>query len=332
MSVADRPAQYAEFLDSAGRILERRTGADAITEIGVADLLRSEGTRMLPAAYAFLEMQGFHTASSHALSIIALADARLGDEAGLDAYETVLIAPFSGMFDRGPAVVLGSPEGCRYILDVPGRGLIEIPPDCVSISARGVDSGDEYADTISFESALGTVLLPEDGYRRFRAQVFARARVGAAAEMLGACRRLLENAIEHATNRVQFGAPIASFQAIQHSLAWAATDRHQLTLLVDEAVRQSAEGNIDVDLADAVKALAGSVSRRISQIALQATGAMGFTWEYSHNQLNRRCMVLDHILGSSDELHAGIGRRIREEHAVAPLIDLREVNETRLAQ
>jgi len=319
---AVRLPEYEEFRQGASDLLQHYPGNEALELAGVAELVLAGGCEMLPAGYAFLEMQGFHGASSVALSVLALADATLVDLAQIELAHTVLTVPLSGASDAGRAVSLGARNDCRVLLDLPGRGLVEIPRDGRAASAPG--TGEDYIEMISFDATACAVLLDERAYAGIRPQVVARARLAAAAEVLGACDRLICDSVEYARNREQFGVPIAAFQAIQHSLAWAATDRHQLTMLVDQAIGQAAAGSIDPILAEVTKALAGSVSRRISQITLQVTGAMGFTWEYPHNQLNRRCMVLDQILGSADELHNSIGKSMRKTQAVPYLMWLHD--------
>jgi Acyl-CoA dehydrogenase, C-terminal domain len=319
---AIRLPEYEEFRQGASDLLQRYPGNEALQFAGVAELVLAGGREMLPAGYAFIEMQGFHAASSVALSVLALADAALVDLAQVELARTVLTVPLSGTADAGRAVSLGAPSDCRVLIDLPGRGLAEIPQDVRT--ASGPETGDGYIETISFDAAACAVMISDRAYAGIRPQVVARARLAAAVEVLGACDRFICDAVEHARNREQFGVPIAAFQAIQHSLAWAATDRHQLTMLVDQAIGQAAAGSIDPILAETTKALAGVVSRRISQITLQVTGAMGFTWEYPHNQLNRRCMVLDQILGSADELHNRIGKSMRKTHAVPYLMWLHD--------
>jgi alkylation response protein AidB-like acyl-CoA dehydrogenase len=125
--------------------------------------------------------------------------------------------------------------------------------------------------------------------------------------------------------RSQFDRPVGSFQSVQHLLAWAATDRYQLACLLDLAVGSAASGPIDADLCEAVKALAGRVLHAVTQAAIQATGALSFTWEYSLNQLHRRGLALDQYAGASADLVAAIGRRVRTEGTVADLFALADV-------
>jgi hypothetical protein len=321
-----RPAQYLEFRVAADELLRAHTGAEALRLIDLVDMVSvAGGCALLPAGYAFLEMQGAGVAVSNTLSVIALADPDLLDLAQLDPARTVVASLLQDDGASGRAAVLGASAGSRVVIDVPGSGLIEIPAEPRSLAVSGATVGEEYVDTIWVDLEGCTTVVAEDKFAPFRAQLLARARIGAAAEILGACCRLLDDATEYARARSQFGQAIGSYQAIQHSLAWAATDLHQLTMLIDHGVEQAATATIDPMLASVTKALAGSVSRRISQITLQVTGAMGFTWEYSHNQLNRRCMILDQVFGSAQSLTAAVGRQVRTTKSAPGLISLQKI-------
>ena len=74
----------------------------------------------------------------------------------------------------------------------------------------------------------------------------ARATVALAAEMVGTARRLFTMSLAYAKDRLQFGVPIGSFQAIQHKLAdmsldveraWSAVYYAAMTVDADDADR-----------------------------------------------------------------------------------------------
>ena len=157
-----------------------------------------------------------------------------------------------------------------------------------------------------------------------RAAILARAQLGASAEILGVCGRLLDDAVGYTKTRRQFGSPIGSFQAVQHLLAWAATERHQLQCLYDIAVA-GARPAPDPELARTVKALAGRVLHAVTQTAIQVTGAISFTWEYSLNRLHHRGLMLDQLAGPSADLVADIGRSVRAYGDVPALFELSDL-------
>jgi alkylation response protein AidB-like acyl-CoA dehydrogenase len=116
-----------------------------------------------------------------------------------------------------------------------------------------------------------------------------RAAAGASAEMLGSASRALDMAVEYAKDRVQFGRPIGSFQAVKHRCA---------DMLVDvEGMRSTAYwaawciGARDPDAsvaASTAKIWCSDAAKRVMSSALQVHGGIGFTWEHDlHLYLKR---------------------------------------------
>jgi hypothetical protein len=308
-----RPTGYADFLDASAVLLQAAAGPEALRKSGLSELLRSPDDRALrTAGYAFLEMQGMAAATSPALSWLALADPVLLAGGAVQPEVSVVGFPLGADDAQTRFAVLGWQEPALLLIDLPGRGLVSVPEKSISSRVDGEQFGDPYVNVVAMaHGALTTVLVPERIMAQRSESMIARARLAAAAETLGACTRMFGDAVEYATRREQFGTPVVAFQAMRYQLAWAATDRHQLVSLIDRAVDHAGSQEPDSHLAEAVKALAGMVSRSIAQISLQVTGAIGFTWDYPHNQLHRRTMILDAVLGSAAELSATIGRRAR---------------------
>jgi alkylation response protein AidB-like acyl-CoA dehydrogenase len=108
-----------------------------------------------------------------------------------------------------------------------------------------------------------------------------RAATALAAEMLGASSRVLEMSVEYATERVQFGKPIGSFQAVKHRLADALVDVEGMRSGVFYAAWCIASDHPGASLAaSAAKAWCSDASRRVMASALQVHGGIGFTWEH----------------------------------------------------
>src|SRR5207245_2445199 len=62
-------------------------------------------------------------------------------------------------------------------------------------------------------------------------------RIGIGAQMIGLARGALDHTIKYIKEREQFGKPIASFQAVQHQIARAATELEAARLMVYNAAR-----------------------------------------------------------------------------------------------
>jgi alkylation response protein AidB-like acyl-CoA dehydrogenase len=139
-----------------------------------------------------------------------------------------------------------------------------------------------------------------------------RGAVAASAEMLGGASRAMDMAVEYAKERVQFGRPIGSFQAVKHRCA---------DMLVDvEGMRSTvywAAWCIGADDADA--AVAGSTakvwcsdaSKRVMASALQVHGGIGFTWEHDLHLFLKRAQLDQLTFGDASYHRARLGRLLR---------------------
>ena len=113
-----------------------------------------------------------------------------------------------------------------------------------------------------------------------------------AAEMLGGASRAMDMAVEYAKDRVQFGRPIGSFQAVKHRCA---------DMLVDvEGMRSSAywaawcigAGHEDASVAaSTAKIWCSDASKRVMASALQVHGGIGFTWEHDLHLFLKRAQL-----------------------------------------
>ncbi|PXY33336.1 acyl-CoA dehydrogenase family protein [Prauserella endophytica] len=140
------------------------------------------------------------------------------------------------------------------------------------------------------------------------------ALAGMAMTMVGACRRILDLTLEHVRTRHQFGAPIGSFQAVQHKAAdmHVAVERAKalayfaaLTIAADDPRRRVA--------AAMAKAAAGECQSLVVRHGLQLFGAMGFTWENDLQFALKRALAGEQLLGGAAEHRALIAK---ECHAV----------------
>jgi len=102
-----------------------------------------------------------------------------------------------------------------------------------------------------------------------------------AAQLLGAGRALLEASARHARERIQFGQPVGSFQAVKHHLADMLIGlEFARPLLFGAAVALgSGAGHAARDVSAAKVACAGA-AHRAARIALQVHGAIGYTAEH----------------------------------------------------
>lgn len=105
-------------------------------------------------------------------------------------------------------------------------------------------------------------------------------RIGIGAQMVGLGRGALAAGLSYSKSRVQFGQPIASYQAIQHQLAQAATDVEAARLMVYNAARLKDMGEPFIDQAAMAKLFSSQVAERTASKMVEVHGGNGFTTEY----------------------------------------------------
>jgi len=105
-------------------------------------------------------------------------------------------------------------------------------------------------------------------------------RIGIGAQMVGLAQGALNASISYSKQREQFGKPIATFQAIQHQIAQAATDIEAARLMVYNAARLKDSGKPFIHQAAMAKLFASQVAERVASVAVDIHGGNGFTREY----------------------------------------------------
>ena len=127
-------------------------------------------------------------------------------------------------------------------------------------------------------------------------------------------RRALELAIEHASQREQFGRPIGSYQAVAHPLA---TSYMELELARSLAIWASwcvdtGDAAADVAVA-AAKAHASEAAVTACERAIQVHGGVGFTWEHVLHRLYKRALWIRSWEASGAELRAEVASVLLDE-------------------
>jgi alkylation response protein AidB-like acyl-CoA dehydrogenase len=119
-----------------------------------------------------------------------------------------------------------------------------------------------------------------------------RAATLASAEMLGAADHVLALTVQYAKDRVQFGKPIGSFQAVKHMLADALVDVEGMRSTAYYAAWCAAAGDPERSLsASMAKAWCSDASRRVMAAGLQVHGGIGFTWEHDMHLYLKRAQL-----------------------------------------
>ncbi len=211
------------------------------------------------AALASGERIGCVAWSKHADAVVA---ERVGDELTVSGR----IGPVEGAAVADIAVVVTSAGVLAVELEAVGRPAAEPAMD-----------GTRVLSWLHFDRTPATYLGGAD----LANEVVDRGAIGAAAEMLGGCDRVLEMAVQYAKDRVQFDQPIGSFQAIKHRCADIVVDVEGMRSATWYAAWAISAGDPDASAAaSTTKVWSSDAAKRVMASGLQVHGGIGFTWEH----------------------------------------------------
>ena len=132
------------------------------------------------------------------------------------------------------------------------------------------------------------------------------------AETLGATQAALDTTVDYTKQRVQFGQPLASFQALQHRMSNMLIQTELTRSLIYAACNASDSGHEDAArFARAAKVKATTVGRKVSQEAIQLHGGIATTDEYIVGHFFKRITALESWVCSK-------GEALREFMALSP--------------
>jgi hypothetical protein len=212
------------------------------------------------------------------------------------------------------AVVVGAPWASHLIVTARTGGARRdeggVSVFLVDKGAKGVVTRDyptvdgARASEVFFENvSLGSDALigPEGDALPMVEEVVDEATAAVCAEACGVLRRLHESTLEYTRQRKQFGAPIASFQVLQHRMV-------DMFIQVEQAVSMTYMAHIKLaetaaERAKAVSAAKVQISRAcrfVGQNAIQLHGGMGMTDEMAVGHYFKRATMIEGQFGSAD--------------------------------
>ncbi len=194
-----------------------------------------------------------------------------------------------------------------------GLTMVSAPrADATIDSVQGIDPDGELK-SVSVES--GADATPLDAAAWEGAVAVARPRARPADR-----RRRPSHArprAHHAVERVQFGRPIAGFQAVRHRLADALVAVESLDASVGAAWDEPSS-----DAAALAKAVAGQSTRTVAAHCQQVLAGVGFTTEHPFHRYLKRTIALDGLFGSGDRITLDLGRALLSTRHVPTVIEL----------
>jgi butyryl-CoA dehydrogenase len=126
------------------------------------------------------------------------------------------------------------------------------------------------------------------------------SRTGVGAQGVGVAQGAFEEALKFARQRIQFGHPVISFQAVQHMLADMATEIEAARALVYSIARYIDSGAKDITKESAMsKVFATDMAMRVTTNAVQVMGGSGYMREYPVEKMMRDAKILQIYEGTN---------------------------------
>jgi alkylation response protein AidB-like acyl-CoA dehydrogenase len=205
---------------------------------------------------------------------------------------------------RGKAMMALDALGADYVLiAVDGDRLAVIRGDAAGLSTTALTTIDQTRCTSELVLDGVTPEAVFDGAGEAIAHMLDAGRIALAADTLGACESMIEQAVAYAGERKQFERVIGSFQAVKHmcaemiaeleparSLLWYAA--HSFDALPDEAPLMTCH----------VLAHVSEIGHPIASVSTQVHGGIGWTDEQNLHFWFKRIGVARHLLGGPELL------------------------------
>jgi len=130
------------------------------------------------------------------------------------------------------------------------------------------------------------------------------------AEMIGGMQAVLDMSVAYAKERVQYGRPIGSYQAIQHMLADMFIRTDTSKNIVYEAAWMVSEGLECADKVSIAKAWCNEAYKKVTEDGVEVHGAIGTTRDHDMGLYYRRSMAADPAFGNTEDHREVVARSL----------------------
>ncbi|THD35233.1 MAG: acyl-CoA dehydrogenase [Sphingomonas sp.] len=233
-------------------------------------------------------------ASGEIVAALAIDEGPRHDPAGIKASVS------GGKLSGAKAFVAeGDSAGLFVVAATDGLYLVAGDAAGVSRSRRHLADFRSHAE-ITFDGAVADKLT--GGGADLLDKVLDRARVLAAAEMLGLAGQGFETTLAYLKQRVQFGQVLATFQALQHRMANLFSEIELMRSAVEAGLAAVDSGGDTRQAALLAKVKANEVGHLMSREMIQLHGGIGMTDEYDAGFYLKRMRVLEAMWGNTSAL------------------------------
>jgi len=194
-----------------------------------------------------------------------------------------------------------------------GISLFAVDGDASGLSRESLTTMDQTRKQarLEFSGVPATLLGTEGAGWDALSKTLDQAAVALSNEMIGGSQFVLDMAVQYAKDRVQFGRPIGSFQAIKHKCADMLLEVESGKSAAYYAAWAAAEDNDELPVvASLAKAYCSDAYFHAAAENIQIHGGIGFTWEHDAHLYFKRAKSSEILLGDATYHRELLAQRI----------------------
>jgi alkylation response protein AidB-like acyl-CoA dehydrogenase len=311
--------QMAEQLGLQGLAIPEEYGGQGYSWVELGIVLEEQGRRLLCAPY-------FSTVVLAANTLLQSGDDAAKKEhlPGIASGETIATLAFTesnGRWDEEGITLQASGSGSdvklngekMFVIDGhianliivaaksgAGTSLYAVQGDAAGLTRTPLSTMDQTRKQakLEFKDTPAKLIGTEGQGWSVLEKVLDLAAVGLAAEQVGGAQFVLEMAVQYAKDRIQFGRPIGSFQAIKHKCADMLLEVESAKSAAYYASWCAAEMNDELpSVASLAKAYCSEAYFHAAAENIQIHGGIGFTWEHPAHLYFKRAKSSELLFG-----------------------------------
>jgi alkylation response protein AidB-like acyl-CoA dehydrogenase len=311
-----------------GIAIPEQHGGQGMTYVDLAVLLEEMGRALVPGPFfatVCLATPLLVDAASDQLKSSLLPEIASGRRLA-----TIAFTEASGRADASGIELSARAEGDAFVLAGTKRFVLDAHvADTLLVAARTSTGGDptEGVSIFAIDAATPGVTVSQlktmDMTRRLCDVTFENVSVGRdavvgdvdkgwprleralqrangllAAECVGGSQKVLDMSVSYARERIQFGRPIGSFQAVKHKCADMLVDVELGRSAMYYAAWAASDEEAELALASSMaKAFCGEAYTRVASNGIHVHGGIGFTWEHDMHLYFKRAKSAEVLLG-----------------------------------
>ncbi|MEM7338595.1 MAG: acyl-CoA dehydrogenase family protein [Actinomycetota bacterium] len=194
-----------------------------------------------------------------------------------------------------------------------GVSLFAVDGDAAGLSREGLATMDQTRKQakLTFDNTPATLIGTDGAGWATMNTVLDLGAIALAAEQVGGAQYVLEMAVQYAKDRVQFGRPIGSFQAIKHKCADMLLEVESAKSAAYYGMWCAAELNDELpSVASLAKAYCSEAYFHAAAENIQIHGGIGFTWEHPAHLYFKRAKSSELMFGDPAYHREQLAQRI----------------------